>query len=383
MSSDILGMNTFHRHFHVMDYLKNERFELFVAHLLNGLGASLVSIFIPIYLLVLGFSVSDVCVFYGIRFLTLGLFFLVVIQLGKWIGLKHVMLVRVPLAMLYFYLLSSFDGSYYYGLIALIGGIEGACYWLPIHGLFARYSGKEVGKSSGILIAIPKIASIIAPLVGGFVAAFLGFNLLFYVAMFIIALSVVPLFLTAEVKLTPKLSIKKAFHFYKTHRRISMGNFVHYGGLVIETIIWPIFVYMAVQNTVSIGLIGVVSAIANVFLMFSVGKRSDRDHSWFLAKVGALGFFVVWILRSFIGFGIWNYVWTLLAGFCTVLIGVPLLAKVVSLSSEYGGEEIAIYKEVILVLARSMMLFLAAVVFAHFEDLFVFTGFTYLVLLLF
>lgn len=155
-------------------------------HSIQSFALSMIGIFIPIYLLTLHYSVSQVLLFFITHYSFLLVFAFVAIYTASHIGLQQTIIARFPFLFAYFvllYLLPSVKIPLF--AIALLGGLASAFYWIPLHILFTRNAEKkDVGASTGKLFAFPKLASIAGPLIGGYTAAIFGFNILIVIVFF-------------------------------------------------------------------------------------------------------------------------------------------------------------------------------------------------------
>ena len=98
------------RFYHYFPFLKKQLNELFLAHSIDSFVNSLFGIFIPIYLLTLGYSVPQILMYFIIVYLATALFFFFAGYLSTHLGLKHTMFIRLPF-FLFFLILLYFLGS--------------------------------------------------------------------------------------------------------------------------------------------------------------------------------------------------------------------------------------------------------------------------------
>lgn len=119
--------------------------KLHVMNSIEGLGWSMVGIFIPIYLLTLGFSLQQVFIYYIIQNTVILLTSFLVVYLGRIVSIKKVLIVRFPFLLLFLtllYNLQNIDFPIY--LLAIIDGLQLMLYWFPVHILFAQFADKKI-----------------------------------------------------------------------------------------------------------------------------------------------------------------------------------------------------------------------------------------------
>src|SRR3989339_165777 len=174
---------------------KNNLKPIYIMHSIEGFAMSLIGIFIPIYFLTLGYSVSDVLIFFITHYTLLPVFGFLAIWVAGRIGLQKTIMTRFPFLFAYLGLLFLLPSRPVpLSLIAFFMALNSALYWIPLHILFARNTDKkDAGSSTGKLFAWPQIASLAGPLLGGFIAATFGFKALISIVCACLLVSILPL----------------------------------------------------------------------------------------------------------------------------------------------------------------------------------------------
>jgi len=371
--------------FHYLPFLKKQLNEIYIVHSLDAFVFSLIGIFVPIYLLTLGYSVSQVLIFYIIKQLAVCVFSFLAGYVSNHFGLKHTMLMRFPVVSAFLIMLYSLDSvAFPLTLIAVLGGFQTALYWMPLHSLFSRSSDKvHMGTEVGKLYSFPRLASVIAPLIGGFIAIFFGFSTLFIVAMIFLAVSVIPLFYSSEVKPHVNFQIKRGTMIFKRYPRYFLGVGVNHLGGITESVIWPIFVYLILANVLSVGMVGTLLSLGTILFTLISGRLSDMFDRKRIIRIGAMIMIMVWLLRFFASTEASFYLLTVMAGFFTVLILVPFTSVTYGLARRGNIDEFIIFREMPVALGRVFILLLALIFVNQLGFTFLFTGISHLFLVLF
>ncbi|MBP9839860.1 MAG: hypothetical protein KBC44_02680 [Candidatus Pacebacteria bacterium] len=107
---------------------------------LNSFAMAFVSIFVPIYLIELGYSFQMIMVWMIIHHGTLLIFAFIAVYSSNKIGLVHSLHVRFVLLLLSFLLLTFGleDMPSLFYIIPILSGAETAFYWIPLNILFIR-----------------------------------------------------------------------------------------------------------------------------------------------------------------------------------------------------------------------------------------------------
>jgi len=280
--------------------IRNELNEIYLNSLIQTFAFSLIGIFIPIYLIKSGFVLNAVLGYMIIQWAVFAAFSPLVAKLSSTIGLKHTLLARMPVTITFFFVLMYIPGTNLILLFILgfFGGMSTCLYWIPLNSEFVKNTHKvHIGQEISVLLALPRIAGIFAPFMGGAILEFLGFNVLFVLVISLITISVIPLFMTKDYR--------SAFRFKLKDTRINIGgafsfSFFIYGLLHMgETLIWPLFIFLTLSDILIVGVASSVSAIGIAFFTILIGKASDKMSKRRLLIMGAIGYSIVWIVRGF------------------------------------------------------------------------------------
>ncbi len=294
----------------------------------RGIAFSLFGVFVPIYLLNLGYSLNIVFIYFLIQHTTTLVFTQVNILLSKKIGYKPQMMFSILFVILFLLMLRFLeDFSIPVYLLAFVVGLNDAFYFTPLHGYFTRLTETgERGTKLSNFMSFGKFASLIAPIAGGLIAAYFGFNLLFYLSLVFIIISVFPLFKLENYKPTSKLKMKRIKELASTHKAYFAGEIFDSIKSEVEGLIWPIFVYLALKNFISVGQIAFVVGFGSILFTLFAGRYHDRKSKYFLMKLGAVLYAIVWILRIYTDSLLILYFVSLGAGFFALMMNLSFNA---------------------------------------------------------
>ncbi|MCK4926994.1 MAG: hypothetical protein KAS11_00875, partial [Candidatus Aenigmarchaeota archaeon] len=133
----------FHHHMHKIHLLKNELSEVYMNLALESFALSLISIFVPIYILSVGYSFDYMILFFMIYYGCIGIFAPVSASLANRFGFKHIILFRTPLLIAFLLGLHNIESLMFSPLVlAAFGGFGSSLYWISINSIFAKYSDK-------------------------------------------------------------------------------------------------------------------------------------------------------------------------------------------------------------------------------------------------
>ena len=271
--------------------------EYFFHRTLLTLGVSLISIFIPIYLVKQGYSLNQILVFYGVN----SLFSIIGIYLA--IKISHHtnpnnLLFSSPIA--YILLISAFESNLSYLWLLVVSAISGVffeMYWVIYNlDLFESLKSGKEGKELSVLDLLQQTASSIAPYLGGIVIIILGYAKLFYIAIFLMLGSVIP-----TLFLKPKKDgwkIKFRVSDFKKYSKILPAMLIPPTAVLTSAmILWPIFVQGITQSESSTGLVITTTSVATLLTTLFIRKRIDSKNKALLA-ISSLFYGSIWLIRA-------------------------------------------------------------------------------------
>ncbi|MCK5061572.1 MFS transporter [Candidatus Parcubacteria bacterium] len=354
-------------------------------HSIDSSAFSLVGIFIPIYLLTLGFSVTEVLVYFIIQNTTLLMSAFAVGYIGSKYGIQRAMLLRLPFLFLFLILLLLLDNiNFPIYLLAIIDGWQSALYWIPLNIAFTKNANKrKMGSALGGLFAWPKVATIFTPMFGGLIASYFGFNALFAITLIIFAFSVIPLLRIKKIKIDFHFKFKEGLKLYRKNKKYFWAEVFNNIGEETDGIIWPIFIYLSLVKITAVGNTATIISLGAFFLTLYMGRISDKAGKEVLIKVGASLIMLTWFIRIFFDTEIAFYIIALFSGLAFVIFKIPYYSKLFSIPRKSKVDEFFIFREVPVNIARIIVFLLAIIFVNNLQFLFPIAGLVYLYFLLF
>lgn len=365
-------------------YFDNKQLDgLYLSTAVKHFAGSFISIFIPIYLLTLGFTLSNIALYYLVTFVSAFIIFPLGMKLNSKIGMKKVMSLGILVLIIYYLLLNSLSsGNINYLFIALVSGISTAFYWAGFHMEFSKFCDKKKeARETSLINIFSKVAGAIGPILGAILIIQTSFNFLFVLSSILLIVSIIPLFTTKDEKTTYNFSLKKIL-FADTKRKAIAYEASAILGLATG-IFWPIFIFLTLKEVVSLGAIVSITAVVEIVFLFYVGKFSDK-HKRKTLKGGIFLHSFSWIARiSFLTpIGIFfNNVYSSLS---STLVDLPFAKIIYSKSKKVNdASDYFLFREFHLTIGRIIVLsiiFLTANIYWLFIASF-FVTFVYFVLL--
>ena len=337
---------------------------VYAMHSIVEFAGSLVGIFIPAYLISLGYPPADVFTYFLVYAISAFFFFLGGAILARRSGVRIAVVASLPftlgcislLYLLHYTLFPLF-------LIGIAQGAGGGLYWFALNSFFAANVEEKVGTSVGKLFGFPQIVGLLGPLIGGVVALRFGFPALLVLVGFVFVLSSIPLIWIPELNITVTFRLRTFLNLFQKFKRYTLIEFVESIREELEGIVWPLFVFIAFRNALSVGIIGTLAGIGSILFTLVVGRYTDRINSKIFMRIGAVAMALLWFLRYLYPLvPLILYASTLVAGFLACLIMVPFTSFVYASAKQSNQTEFLIYREFPITIARVIIYSLALLI---------------------
>ena len=318
---------------------------------LHVFARSLISVFIPILFLKLGYTVEQVMIFFFIYCLIdIPLNFLARYLVRK-IGARLVIIVGSLALIAYFICFYNLvlNNWLLFFLMAFFAAIYDAFYWVAHIYLFMKSSNhdEDVAGDTSTLHIIKRIAGIIAPAIGAGVLIFLNQKFLIVISITILMISLWLLFEIKGIKDKPskkQLPFRKFFKNWqdaKDYTSLSLRS-IH---SVAEDTIWPIFIFALFENIKSVAALPIIVSVATIIFTYFTGKTSKNKRSY-LISLGSIFIAFIWILRLILENNIFYYVSVFLVGLFSVFINIPLDSNIFEKGEKKDTLSTAMYRNV-------------------------------------
>jgi MFS family permease len=339
---------------------------------LNSFAGSLVGIFIPIFLLSIGYSFHQVMVFILLQAVFSFLVALTAGYLSVRIPMRTIMMLSIPLLVIVLVLLSQDHAKTVpLVLIAALYGAQFAFYWIPLHLYLTQgTSSGKIGKQLGLFFALPQAASALAPLLSGLIISVYGYNLVFVLAAVIFALTAIPMASVPSVTEPLDMTFSKFRSLYTRFKTYFWLEVIENIQEELDGVIWPLGIFIALNSTISAGLAGTLIAAGSAVFTYVLGHASDSKPGFPYLRLGALVMTLLWCWRLFHLSISTVIVISALVGIATMLIAIPFNALIYNLARDNNPREFIMFREVPVFLARGLVYSLGAFIAINFHQLF-------------
>lgn len=282
--------------------------ELYAARFFRVIAQNLVDVFVAVFLYQSGYSLLTICLmlagYYGFRVLLSFLTAYIVSRLGP----KTSMLLSNFLAIPAFVALSMITADSFVPLVIyfIFQGASLTVIGVSIDVQFSSIkSDSKAGSELGLFYIVEKIASAVAPVVGGFLAFQFGPKIIMLVASILMVASALPLFITPERARRGQKIIYSGLPWGKVGVQM-ISPLVRGASLAVTGNLWYVFIALAVFGTASnavyaqLGVVASISFAASIIVSKIYGTLIDRRKGLQLLRTGVVLSMMVHATRPFV-----------------------------------------------------------------------------------
>jgi MFS family permease len=271
-----------HYHYHVIRIRLSELRRLYWAHTVKELASSLVTIFVPIYLYRLGYSLTAIMGYFLWATVFWGVTQAWALHWASRIGFNRAMGLSLLIQGLQILMLATLPHAHWpLWSVALVWGVSISLYWPQFRACFTRsLSHRRVGPVVGISSALLMMAYGIAPAIGGAIASWLGIGVLYMLTMLCFVAAALPLFVGPEFMQHQPFKVRDLR--WREVWRDLIANLGSEVDAMVATSIWPLFIFLLIPTYVGVGVLSSVAVIASIIIALYVGHRQARKMSGYL-----------------------------------------------------------------------------------------------------
>jgi MFS family permease len=273
----------------------DELSEIYVSMMFRSMAISLSGLFIPLYLLQLGFGVTSILMLFGVYFtVRAAVFDMASAYMTAWYGPKHVISLGYILLLgstSMFLTLPMFGWPLW--LIGVVWGGSASFFFIPFDVDFSKIKHREHGgKELGFVVIMERAGGVLGPLCGGVIASLFGGQALFLVAATLLLVGLIPLMMSGEsVKTRQKLDFK-SLSLDGLKRDIFSNVFT---GLenTLTICAWPLYLGLFVLSGkesayAGLGFLASISVFVSMFAAYKIGSLIDNRHGRKLLRISTV-----------------------------------------------------------------------------------------------
>lgn len=342
---------------HLSDWLERvdlgeEIQEVYLHSFLFKLAVNLIAIFLPLYVLELGFGPVTVFTFFFAYYATYVFFSWPSAFVASRIGYKHTSLLASPVILGFYLLLRTVDHSWLtLHLVGLLGGIGFNLYWAGMNPEMAESShSEERDAETGLFFSMPTLGSMLSPFVGGLILAVYDFNLLLLTAAVLVGASFLPFLFSREHR--EGMAVSPRLFYSWSH----VYDFLTYVGKGVNSIgkkvLWPLYLAVVIKGSVSIGGAGSLLALGGAVTSIVLGKYVDDDNRGRVIVVAAFLTAASFLLMSQATSSLHAFELSLWNGLSYTALSIPIYSRAMDNAEREDYVEYFAFRETGLAVGR-------------------------------
>ncbi|MFZ6015589.1 MAG: MFS transporter [Patescibacteria group bacterium] len=341
----------------------------------SAFGDGIISIFVPIYLFQMGMPVHKIVFFYFLLFFYLSLITHFGAKIVERMGAKHSMLASAPFAVLYYlgFIYLPAHGWLFY-ILPLAMAVRATLYNFGYHFLIIpRLERKNEGRQISLMYALVTLAGIIGPVLGGVIATKFHFSVLYFIAAITYVAATLPLFLTKDIRFRDGISWKNTFNsiFARKNRGMTISSASYAIESILDSMLWPIYILLILGTVEKTGYFVSLSLAISFFVLFLIGRLTDKIKKPKLLKIGSLLYFFGWIGRLFVKNATGIFITDSYKNSAQKILMIPWVAYNYDLTTKHNFVGYMVYREFMYHFTRT--LFLPFIILIFYFDFYPFT----------
>ncbi len=339
--------------------------EVYLHSFLFRLGIKLVAIFLPLYILELGYSIETVILFFMAYYGAYVFSSLFSAEIASRFGYKHTALLASPFILVFYLGIRMLEGgSLLIYPMAVFGGFAFNLYWIGINSELAVSShSKDREKEAGFFFSMPSLASILSPLIGGLILTVFSFQTLFLVTALIVGCSFIPFLFSSEHRDGMDYSI---IEFIEKAELKDFATFIVKGvNSIAKKVLWPLYLAVVIQGSVNIGGAGSFLSLGSAVTSVMIGKVLNEGNRTRIIAIGTLVASASYVLMSLVTKPSTAFMVSAINGLSYTAILIPIYSKAMDHSEKSDVIEYFALREVALAVGRvsALVLLLAVISF--------------------
>lgn len=178
-------------------------------------------------------------------------------------------------------------------------------FWIPYHVDFAIFtSGGKRGGQVGLLLSTITLLGVVGPMIAGYIIETWSMQVLFFIAIVMYTLSVIPYGSIPRTNEKFSWNYKKTWteFFLKRNRGVVWASIAAGAEDTIGIIIWPIFIFVLLEGDYfKVGALSSFIVGVTVLIQYMFGHyldRGDRKHA--MLKAGSILYAFGWVIKIFV-----------------------------------------------------------------------------------
>lgn len=255
-------------------------------------------------------------------------------------------------------------------------------HWVPFHVDFTLFTKNgERGKQVSLSFATIAFMGVIGPILAGFIIANAGYDALFGVAVTLLAIATISYAFVPETKTHFEWGYRETWRklFSKDVRGVVVGEFANGAETIVNTIVWPIFLYEILNGDVfEIGAVSTVVVGSTIVIQLFMGRQLDKkSHSKERTlRVGSTLYALGWVFKMFVLSAAHVFFVGLYHNIVKIFTKTPFSAILYDMSADQGKyvDEFTVLREMASHIGRTISLVAIALL-----ALFIPIGWTFLI----
>lgn len=247
-------------------------------------------------------------------------------------------------------------------------------HWVPYHTHIAKLTKRNIrAKQLSLMEATMMALGAIMPIVGGLTVEYLGYGLLFILAISIYFLALIPLYHLPRINETFTWTYRQTWRvFFSKKMRSAVFAYTGDGAEnFVGTVIWPIFIWQLLEgNYFQVGAISSIIVLVTIISQILIGDQLDKlpnKRKWI--RYGTFFYALGWIFKALISSAFQVFLFSTYHNLSRVFSRTSFDALNYEISADQGHfvDEYTVIREKSIMLGRILMAILILILIPFIE----------------
>ncbi len=357
--------------------IKNSRSNDFwlygVSSFFHEFSGSLLSIFLPIFMLLAGFSIQSIVIYLIIYYFLSSFLTIFIRKIVLKIGSFSTLIISKILWIIYFINLAFLDSGSFFLLwsLAILGAVYDAFYYVP--SVYAQIKQTKIlnntAKNNSFFSALMVIAQAFGPILSSIILLLTENKVLVLIPIIIsIIVSIFFLSLMKNIREIPEPHNFDPKNFFKDKQE--KKNFLTFAFERIQTsvneYIWPIFIFLSFEGIRSVAILAIIMPLASVLILF-INTKTKRENREKIIIASSFFLIFIWILRMNFDIEFLLYLGTAFFALILLFLQIPLGNNMQRRAIETSVLEASTYRNFVSMFSKGLFYLLVFFLLKYFE----------------
>ena len=336
-----------------------KKYNIFI--IITTFAKSMIEVFVPLLLFNIKFNFKEILFFYLVEFITILIFYTIILTKCKKIPFKKLMIISSILFSLSYIFINYMTNNIIQLItLSILNGLYLSTYWLSRHFYgISIIKERRTTDNVSLYMVFAIIGSLPASYIGAFIIEKYGYITISIIIFALSLLSLLPLFKIKIVEDTNKLDLKKITKKYPLKNYI----FLFFDQLKFFVFLFfPLYIYINIKNELKyIAIANALIGISSIIYILYLAKKMDKNKKDYLNHILII-MFITLVIKLNIHSSTAMLIIIFFEGISKSTLDTIILGDIYSYKKNLNNISYIIFIEMIYSLFRSIILIIYIII---------------------